>query len=67
MQLTPEEKAHDDYKPGVSCPHCSDQITEDQRNRYEERQKQMTLAKERGVKHLGAQHVKKEKVKTRKE
>ena len=67
MPLTPEEKAHDDYKPGVSCPHCSDQITEDQRNRYAERQKQMTLAKERGVKHLGAQHVKKEKVKTRKE
>ncbi|HCP19089.1 MAG TPA: hypothetical protein DIT62_07445, partial [Alphaproteobacteria bacterium] len=53
MPLTPDEKAHEDYQPGVSCPNCIDQTSEDKRRRFAERQKQMLLAKARGEKHLG--------------
>lgn len=41
------------YTPGVSCPHCIDTMTEEQRARFSERQKQITLAKERGEQHMG--------------
>jgi len=41
------------YTPGVSCPHCIDMMTEEQRARFAERQKQITLAKERGEQHMG--------------
>lgn len=58
MPLTRDEKSHTDYEPGVSCSHCIDQISEDKRRRHAERQKQMMLAKARGVKHLGAIHKK---------
>lgn len=58
MPLTPEEKDHVDYRAGVSCPHCINQISDDRRRRFEERQKQMTLAKERGIEHLGIRYKK---------
>lgn len=41
------------YTPGVSCPHCIDTMTDEQRARFAERQKQITLAKKRGEKHMG--------------
>ncbi len=49
-----EMKAQDSYVPGVSCPHCIDEYSDEERTRFAERQKQMTLAKERGELHLGA-------------
>ena len=41
------------YQPGISCPHCIGSQSEKTRDRAQERQKQMTLAKERGEHHIG--------------
>ncbi|NNU16365.1 rhodanese-related sulfurtransferase [Parvularcula sp. ZS-1/3] len=48
-----EMKADARYVPGVSCPHCVDAVTDEKRERFAERQKQMELAKARGTQHLG--------------
>ena len=52
--LTDEDRNSPSYVPGVSCPHCSDERSQEQRNRYLERQRQIEHAKARGVKHLGS-------------
>ncbi|NQV98562.1 MAG: rhodanese-related sulfurtransferase [Rhodospirillales bacterium] len=41
------------YEPGVCCPKCHDKLSDDQKARFAERQKQMELAKARGEIHLG--------------
>jgi UPF0176 protein len=41
------------YQPGISCPHCIGSQSEKTRDRAQERQKQMVLAKERGEHHIG--------------
>lgn len=51
--ITEEEKLSPLYEKGVSCPRCHDRLTEDQKNRFTEREKQMQLATERGNVHLG--------------
>ena len=48
------QKASDLYVPGVSCPRCHDAHSEQQKQRFTERQKQMSLAKARGEAHIGA-------------
>jgi len=53
MPITEEEKTHVKYETGVSCPHCFDKITESQRVRFSEREKQVLLAKKRGENHIG--------------
>ena len=53
MPLTPEEREADTYLPGLSCPHCFGQKTDAQKARYEMRQKQVALAKQRGEMHIG--------------
>ncbi|MBO6608714.1 MAG: rhodanese-related sulfurtransferase [Altererythrobacter sp.] len=52
--VSEEEQASADFVPGVSCPHCIDERSEEQRARYRERQKQQQLAKKRGEIHVGA-------------
>lgn len=52
MPLSVEEMASPLYVKGLSCPHCHDQITDEQRASFEERQKQIELAKLRGEKHI---------------
>jgi len=52
MPLSQEEMASPLYVKGLSCPHCHDQITPEQRASFEERQKQIELAKARGEKHI---------------
>ena len=42
------------YVPGISCPRCYDEHSADQKARFAERQRQITLAKARGEVHLGA-------------
>jgi UPF0176 protein len=42
-----------DYREGVSCPHCVDQVDEERAARLEERRKQVALADQRGEKHIG--------------
>ncbi len=51
--ISAEDMASVTYVPGVSCPHCIDRQTEEQRSRFAERQRQMDLARERGSVHMG--------------
>jgi UPF0176 protein len=51
--ISEEDKASPLFQPGVSCPHCHDEYSEDQRARFAERQKQIELARKRGEQHLG--------------
>lgn len=52
--VTDEEMKSKDYKEGVSCPRCVNETTEEQRSGFNERQRQVTLAKQRNEKHIGA-------------
>ncbi|MCH8500896.1 MAG: rhodanese-related sulfurtransferase [Aliidiomarina sp.] len=52
MPITAEEMASELYQKGVSCPHCYDKTTPDQKERFAEREKQIQLAKQRGEKHI---------------
>ncbi|MGB2131668.1 MAG: rhodanese-related sulfurtransferase [Marinobacterium sp.] len=54
MPITESDKASDQYEQGVSCPHCYDSLSERQRERFLQREKQAQLAKERGEAHIGA-------------
>ncbi len=54
--LTPEDLASPAYEPGICCPRCIDTLTPELRARREERQRQQTLARQRGEKHIG-QHI----------
>ncbi len=52
--ITEEDKKSMQYRKGVSCPRCYEQLTPDQLSRFTERQKQVELAAERGAQHIGA-------------
>ena len=52
--LGPEDKASPHYVKGVSCPHCVDQRTPEEKARLAERQRQVELAQARGERHVGA-------------
>jgi UPF0176 protein len=54
MPITEQEKTLDTYIEGISCLHCHDQVTEEQKQRYAQRQKQVKLAKARGEAHIGS-------------
>lgn len=51
--ITAEQMQHQHYQPGVSCPRCYGKHSEEQLQRFSERQKQMELAKSRGEEHIG--------------
>lgn len=51
--ITHAEKASPLYLKGISCPRCHDKMSEAQKDRFAERQKQITLAAVRGEAHLG--------------
>ncbi len=53
MPLDEEDRQSPDFSEGVSCPHCIGDRDEAQRARYAERQKQVELARKRGVGHVG--------------
>jgi UPF0176 protein len=57
MPITEEEMASDKYEQGISCPHCYDKVTDEQRARFAERQRQIELAKQRGEEHIGSDAV----------
>lgn len=48
-----EDRADPRYEEGVSCPACHASLTEEQRARFAERQKQVELARQRGEDHIG--------------
>ena len=51
--LTEQEKQSKHYVKGVSCHRCHDKVSEQQRNRFAERERQIALAAERGESHIG--------------
>ena len=51
--ITEEDKQAASYVPGVSCPHCIDEMTAEQKRRFAERQKQIDLSRKRGEAHMG--------------
>lgn len=53
MPLSSEDCGSVDYIEGVQCPYCAASRTEEQRQRYAERHKQVALAERRGKRHVG--------------
>jgi UPF0176 protein len=51
--LSKDDMKSDKFTPGISCPHCYDQHTPEKLKALSERQKQVILAKERGIEHIG--------------
>jgi UPF0176 protein len=54
MPITEQDKLSDHYQHGISCPHCFEKSTPEQKARFQEREKQMMLAAQRGEAHIGA-------------
>jgi len=51
--LTEQEKQSEHYIKGVSCHRCYDKVSEKQRSRFAERERQISLAEKRGENHIG--------------
>ena len=52
--ITEEEKQSPQYVKGISCPHGYAGLTEEKKQRFAERQRQIELAKQRGEVHIGS-------------
>ena len=63
MPLSNSDLASDDYMDGVSCPNCKPSLSPQRAARFAERQKQISLAAERGEQHLGRKSQKRKTVK----
>lgn len=50
--ILPADRDREEFERGVSCHHCIDETTGDDKARFRERQKQIDLANARGQKHL---------------
>lgn len=55
LPITEEDKSSNLYVQGVSCPSCYDKKSDQQRQRFAERERQVQLAKVRGEQHLGSE------------
>ncbi|MBL4801844.1 MAG: rhodanese-related sulfurtransferase [Emcibacter sp.] len=53
MPITKAEMQDLRYQQGVSCPHCYDSHDDSQKRRHLERERQVTLARKKGVSHIG--------------
>lgn len=53
--ITDEDKQRPEYEQGVSCHRCIDSLTEAQKARFAERERQMRLAEQRGEAHVGGE------------
>jgi len=51
--LSQQDMKSEKYTPGIACPHCYNQHTPEKLQALTERQKQVILAKERGIEHIG--------------
>lgn len=54
LPITEEDKQHVNYQKGVSCHRCYGKHSEEQMKRYEARERQVSLAKQRGETHIGS-------------
>jgi UPF0176 protein len=61
--LSAEERRSPHFVLGVSCPHCHDKTTAEQKEAFAERQRQVELAERRKQDHIGAKFTPKAKVK----
>ncbi len=53
MPVSEADRQSEHYRKGVSCPRCVDAVDRERRRRFEQRQKQVELAAERGEVHIG--------------
>ena len=53
MPIKDEDLKSPHYVPGVSCPYCYEKHSQKDRERFAERQRQITLSQERGEAHMG--------------
>ncbi|MGQ4005186.1 rhodanese-related sulfurtransferase [Francisellaceae bacterium CB300] len=53
MPITEADKLKPEYQKGISCHYCHDKVSDEQRKRFKEREKQSQLAAERGFSHVG--------------
>ncbi len=51
--LVPSDRADPTFEEGVSCHHCIDETSPADKERFRMRQRQITLAAQRGERHLG--------------
>ena len=51
--LSQDDMKSEKYTPGISCAHCYNQHTSEKLKALTERQKQVILARERGIEHIG--------------
>ncbi len=51
--ITEEEKQSEQYIKGISCPKCHNKMSNEQKARFAERQRQIDLATARGDNHIG--------------
>ena len=52
--VSAEDRRHPKYEEGVCCPACADRLTDVQKASNRERQRQIKIAAERGLKHLSS-------------
>lgn len=53
MPITEEDKQSEQYEKGISCPHCHDKSSAEQKLRFQERERQIELAQKRNEEHIG--------------
>ena len=54
LPITEDDKKNEKFIQGISCPHCFDKTSDEQRQRFAQREKQVQLAKVRGEEHIGS-------------
>jgi len=64
MPLSEEDMRSVFYQPGISCGYCHDKTSQQQKDRFAERKRQIDLAEQRGETHIG-QHARMKKSSTR--
>mgnify|MGYP001362699985 CR=1 FL=1 len=52
--ITEQDKKSKEYKKGVCCPKCIDLTSSNQKKSFFERNRQIEIAKKKGIKHLGS-------------
>ena len=65
MPLSKKDVQDKNYIEGVSCLYCHDKLTNEQKNRFAQRQKQIKLSKIRGEDHLGHESPSFKKINTK--
>ncbi|HBC3363674.1 TPA: rhodanese-related sulfurtransferase [Vibrio parahaemolyticus] len=58
LPITDEDKQSELFEQGVSCPKCHGKHSEEQVARFREREKQVSLADQRGEQHVGGESAK---------